>query len=99
MPEYCETCRQTQKQTGDLKDCDDCEGQCPELMPENREVFHIILGGYTQMRAGGMGIIGFDYLALRYVAQLRGYTMGAGDLRKIQAVEKLILNSPKEGEQ
>lgn len=52
--------------------------------------------GQTQMRAGGFGVLGFDYTALRMVASTLGIPIRPATLRKIQAVEQVILK--KQGE-
>ena len=43
------------------------------------------------MRTGGLGVIGFDYLAIRYVASVIGVEITPSILRKVQAVERHIL--------
>lgn len=52
--------------------------------------------GQTQMRTGGFGVMGFDYLALRMVAQTLGIPIRPATLRKIQAVEQVILKNQGE---
>lgn len=48
------------------------------------------------MRTGGFGVMGFDYLALRMVAQTLGISIRPATLRKIQAVEQVILKNQGE---
>jgi hypothetical protein len=60
-------------------------------MPENTDAWDLLLTGQTQMRTSGLGVIGFDYLAIRYVASVIGVSITPGILRKIQAVERHIL--------
>ena len=93
---YCRTCRANQAQTNNPIDCGQCEGRCPDLMPENRAAFGILMAGRSQMRVGFGGFYGFDYLALRMVAQTLGISIRPATLRKIQAVEQVILK--KQGE-
>lgn len=60
-------------------------------MPENRAAFGILMAGRSQMRVGFGGFYGFDYLALKYVAELHGFDIDLSTLRKIQAVEQHIV--------
>ena len=89
--EYCKTCRQAQAQTGKSEDCRECEGRCPGLVASNKEAWSLLTWGQTQMRAGGFGVLGFDYIALRMVANILGLSIKPATLRKIQAVEQVIL--------
>lgn len=89
---FCDTCRRTQAQTGKITDCGTCEGRCPDLAPENADAWGLLIAAQTQMRTGGLGVLGFDYLAIRYVASVTGVDVTPGILRKIQAVERHILN-------
>ena len=94
---YCRTCKANQAQTNNPIDCSQCEGRCPALDPANHEAFQILMAGRTQIRAGFGGFYGFDYPALRLVAELHGVDIDLITLRKIQAVERHLLTeqSPK----
>ena len=54
------------------------------------------MGSQTQMRAGGFGVIVFDYPAMELVAEKMGLDFSMAILRKVQAVERHILK--KQGE-
>lgn len=88
---FCDTCRRTHDQTGKTLNCAECEGRCPDLLPYNEEAWDLLIAGQTQMRTGGLGVIGFDYLAIRYVASVIGVDITPSILRKVQAVERHIL--------
>lgn len=93
---YCRTCQANQAQTNNPIDCGECEGRCPDLALGNRRAFQILMAGRTQIRAGFGGFLGFDYLALRFVAETHGIDIDLATLRKIQAVERHLLTEQGE---
>ena len=97
--EYCATCRKASRNRDDL-DCEECEGRCPDLMPENAAAWELLQAGATQLRMSGMGgPVGFDYSALALVAEAFGIDLTPGMWRKVQAVETVIRhNAAKQAE-
>lgn len=45
----------------------------------------------TQWRAGGLGVVGLDYTACRAVAEDLGVVWSYGLLRKLQVIERMVL--------
>lgn len=97
--EYCDACRKAARNRDDL-DCEECEGRCPDLMPENAAAWELLQAGATQLRMSGMGgPVGFDYNALALVAEAFGIELTPGMWRKVQAVETVIRrNAAKQAE-
>ncbi len=65
-------------------------------MPGNLEVWELWQSVATQWRASGFGLIGLDYPAVRYVANLLGVTIDDAVLLKIQLLESLTLTNQME---
>ena len=60
-------------------------------MDGNREALELLQVGATQVRIGGMGgFIGFDWNALRLVADDYGFDTSPALWKKIRAVESVI---------
>ena len=60
-------------------------------MDGNREALELLQAGATQVRIGGMGgFIGFDWNALRLVADDYGFDTSPALWKKIRAVESVI---------
>ena len=79
--EYCATCRKASRNRDDL-DCEECEGRCPDLMPDNAAAWELLQAGATQLRMSGMGgPVGFDYNALALVAESFGIELTPGMCR------------------
>jgi hypothetical protein len=47
----------------------------------------------TQWRGGGMGLIGLDYSEVRHAFDALGIDKTRRNWRKIQAIERMVLNS------
>jgi hypothetical protein len=85
--EYCEACRNTQTQTDKKIKCRTCEARCPEIMPENREVWQLWIYVNTQWRVSNGGIVGLDYTAVFAIAEVYGIELTPALCRKIKALE------------
>lgn len=72
-------------------DCSVCEGRCPDIMEGNREAVELLQAGASQIRTGGMGgFIGFDWVALKLIAEDYGFDSSPALWKKIRAVEGVI---------
>ena len=72
-------------------DCDQCQARCPELLDGNLDVWRLLQAGITQMRVSAMGgTIGFDYVALKLLADTIGIDVSPGLWTKVRAVENVI---------
>lgn len=79
------------KQSGKYHDCSTCEARCPDLMPANGDAWQVLQAGLTQVRVGGMGgTIGFDYVALKLIADSMFIELSQGFWKKTRAVENII---------
>lgn len=61
--------------------------KCPELLPENYDVWALWTFCFTQWRAGGFGIIGLDYPAVFRVAEVLGIEVTEDLLIKLRYLE------------
>ena len=86
--EYCESCRATHQ--GEPP-CETCEWRQPELDPNNEEALELWLASRTQWRAGGVGVVGIDYLAVQQEAERLEIDLNRCLMRKVQALEQLEL--------
>lgn len=60
-------------------------------MPGNEEAWQVLQAGLTQIRVGGMGgTIGFDYPALKLLADSMFIELSQGFWRKARAIENVI---------
>lgn len=72
-------------------DCMSCEGRCPDMMDGNREAVELLQAGASQIRTGGMGgFVGYDWVALRSLAEDYGFSTSPALWKKIRAVEAVI---------
>lgn len=72
-------------------DCSSCEGRCPDVMDGNLEALELLQAGATQIRMGGMGgFVGFDWVALKQIAEDYGFDTSPALWKKVRAVETVI---------
>jgi len=72
-------------------DCSSCEGRCPDVMNGNLEALELLQAGASQIRIGGMGgFIGYDWVALRALAEDYGFDSSPALWKKIRAVETVV---------
>lgn len=91
---YCDTCRKSAARKKKLCECVACEYRRTDLLPENREAWTLLQASTTQVRIGGMGqIVGFDYPAVKLVANAYGIILAPALFRKLQAVESIMRKS------
>ncbi len=58
-------------------------------MPVNEEALELWLAVRTQWRAGGLGVVGIDYLAVQQEADRLEIDLNRCLMRKIQALEQV----------
>lgn len=61
----------------------------------NAEAMELWLHVQTQWRAGGLGLVGLDYTAVRREARELGLYMSHGMMRKLQSLEHYCLRMQK----
>ena len=66
-------------------------------MPENQEAWLLWQDVKTQLRVGGMGVVGLDYAEVRQSAMELDIQWARGIKRKMQAIEYELLKSQQEG--
>jgi hypothetical protein len=60
-------------------------------MDGNREAVELLQAGASQIRTGGMGgFVGYDWVALRQIAEDYGFDTSPALWKKIRAVETVI---------
>lgn len=91
--EYCQECFNTYGQTDE---CKSCEGRCPKLWPENTGIWELWQKINTQWRVGFGGVVGLDYAAIPYIAEVMDYEITPVDLDKIKVLEIYTLKKQKE---
>ena len=84
--EACKGCRKAAKIRRHAPRCGDCRWN-PPLMTGNAEAMRLWGRVQTQWRAGGLGLVGLDYPAVRIEARALGIYMSHGLMRKLQAME------------
>lgn len=67
-------------------------------MPGNAEAWTLWDFVSTQWRAGGFGVIGLDYGAVRRMARDLGIAWSIGMIRKMRALERTCLERASEKE-
>ena len=100
--EYCKACRELEDSS--QADCKDCEGRCPDLWEENREIWDLWLSVKTQWRVGIMGAqgfmcpvpIGLDYSAVHSIAETLDIDISPAVLHKLQALEGFEIKRARE---
>lgn len=72
-------------------DCSSCEGRCPDILDGNREAVELLQAGASQIRVGGMGgFLGYDWVALRALADDYGFDSSPALWKKVRAVEAVV---------
>lgn len=64
-------------------------------MDENQEAWYLWRHVQTQLRTSIGGIVGVDYTAMHYVAEILGIEMDTAMLHKMQALEAALLKEVK----
>lgn len=60
-------------------------------MPGNFDAWRLMQAGVTQVRVAGMGgTIGYDYVALKILADSMGIEMPEAMWRKVRAIENVV---------
>ncbi|MCP3943225.1 MAG: DUF1799 domain-containing protein [Desulfobacteraceae bacterium] len=93
---YCDICGAHEKEPEKCRNCD--YGSPPVLWEINFDAWAIWREIKTQWRAGGMGIIGLDYKEARQAARELGIKYSPRMRKKIQAMERTVLESVNTGD-
>ena len=82
--------------TNDKSSLGYCDG-CPKpvLLPDTMGPLSVMISSVTQLRTTATGILGFDYPAVKLVAESLGVEW---DLRLVQAAESVLLDVSRRGE-
>ena len=64
------------------------------MMDGNWEAVELLQAGASQIRAGGMGgFVGFDWVALRALADDYGFSTSPALWKKVRAVEAVVVRN------
>jgi len=64
------------------------------MMDGNREAVELLQAGASQIRTGGMGgFVGYDWVALRALADDYGFSTSPALWKKVRAVEAVVVRN------
>ena len=76
-----------QSQFGYVKNCSDCDGQKPDLLPENEEVWELWCHSMTLWEPAFCGVVGLKYADVFTIADRLEVRMTPANLEKLKALE------------
>lgn len=76
--------------------CRGCSSRPPDLWPENRKAWSVYVRFGTQLRAGGMSILGFDYKGIWDTCDRLEIEIDADTFERLQWIEGFMLEQQAE---
>ena len=90
-PKYCEDCRALQSSSKQYFDCTECEFNPPHLSDNVKQVLRLYTLSRSQRVYHSAGLAGFDYPAIRQVAEINCIHLGPMMFNALWILEGLEL--------